>query len=683
MVWLLLQCSLCFAQQTDSLWTSGDTLTATIKAYEINRSANSIPAAISIIDQVDLQRFSNTSLLPALNMQPGVRMEERSPGSYRLSMRGSSLRSPFGIRNVKVYLNDIPFTDPGGNTYLNQLDARNINNLEIIKGPASSLYGAGSGGAVLIHTSPSIFRKEATIELLGGSYGLGTIHAAVNFGTENSRNKIQFTHQQSDGWRDHTNMRRDIAMFENNLRISNKQNLQTLLLYGDLYYQTPGALTLAQYTANPRGARPAAGVFPSATTAKAAISQQYFLAGFTNTYAIRKNWKNSTAVYGAASWFKNPTFRLYEKRTEPHAGGRTVFTNDIIAGKHLLHIVYGAEVQSGIFSSQTFRNKNGTPDTIQTNDEINNWRYSLFTQAEWLINSSWNITAGVSYNKSHIGIERSLVYPVTNQQRDFNSEIAPRIAVMKSFKHINIYSTVSKGFSPPTSAELLPGTGIINATLTAEQGVNYEAGIKANLFNEKLELNIAVYHFNVTNAISLRRDLTGGDYYVNAGKTKQNGVELFSKFTLVKNNNSFINSVNITGSYTGNYYSYLNYKVIEADYSGKQLPGIPEHTFIAALDATATPGLYLNLTYQFVDDVALNDANTASADAYHLLSARLGYKIKIKQTHRFDLFVAGDNLLDKIYSLGNDINAAAGRYYNAAARINFAAGISCSFGASK
>ncbi|MEJ0103149.1 MAG: hypothetical protein WDO19_11585 [Bacteroidota bacterium] len=39
-----------------------------------------------------------------MNNTPGVRMEERSPGSYRLNLRGSTLRSPFGVRNVKVYL---------------------------------------------------------------------------------------------------------------------------------------------------------------------------------------------------------------------------------------------------------------------------------------------------------------------------------------------------------------------------------------------------------------------------------------------------------------------------------------------------------------------------------------------------------------------------------------------------
>ena len=72
-------------------------------------------------------------------------MEERSPASYRMNIRGSTLRSPFGVRNVKVYLDDIPFTDAGGNTYLNQLSYYNFNSIEVLKGPGGSLYGAGTG----------------------------------------------------------------------------------------------------------------------------------------------------------------------------------------------------------------------------------------------------------------------------------------------------------------------------------------------------------------------------------------------------------------------------------------------------------------------------------------------------------------------------------------------------------
>ena len=97
-------------EQTDSSKTLNEVV---LKAFEQNRLLKDIPAAINYVSKSQLNRFNNTTILPALNNNPGVRMEERSPGSYRLNIRGSSLRSPFGVRNVKVYYNDIPYTDPG------------------------------------------------------------------------------------------------------------------------------------------------------------------------------------------------------------------------------------------------------------------------------------------------------------------------------------------------------------------------------------------------------------------------------------------------------------------------------------------------------------------------------------------------------------------------------------------
>src|SRR5689334_16454030 len=92
-----------------------------VKAFEQNRRLRDVPAAVNYVSPQALNRFAPSSLVAAVNTTPGIRMEERSPGSYRFNIRGSSLRSPFGVRNVKIYYNDLPFTDPGGHSYLNQL----------------------------------------------------------------------------------------------------------------------------------------------------------------------------------------------------------------------------------------------------------------------------------------------------------------------------------------------------------------------------------------------------------------------------------------------------------------------------------------------------------------------------------------------------------------------------------
>ena len=143
--------------QTDSTKFLTDTTTlesVTVTAFGSNAKWKDVPAAVALINKQQLQRFDNKTLVPVLNTITGVRMEERSPGSYRLSIRGSLLRSPFGIRNIKVYWNDIPLTDAGGNTYLNLVDINQIQSAEIIKGPAASMYGANTGGAVLLKSDP-------------------------------------------------------------------------------------------------------------------------------------------------------------------------------------------------------------------------------------------------------------------------------------------------------------------------------------------------------------------------------------------------------------------------------------------------------------------------------------------------------------------------------------------------
>src|SRR5690606_19038249 len=142
------------------------------------------------------------------NSIPGVRMEERSPGSYRFSIRGSLLRSPFGIRNVKMYYNSLPLTDGGGNTYLNLLDFSSIGNLEIIKGPGASLYGAGTGGVVLLN-SQAAHQNMVQVTSTVGSFGLQRHGLEWQHHTRKVNTSLQYHHQKYAGYRSQSAMQRD------------------------------------------------------------------------------------------------------------------------------------------------------------------------------------------------------------------------------------------------------------------------------------------------------------------------------------------------------------------------------------------------------------------------------------------------------------------------------------------
>ncbi|HEY4965107.1 MAG TPA: TonB-dependent receptor [Puia sp.] len=646
-----------------------------VQAYEQNRRLSEVPVAIGVITTAEWNRYSKMSIVPAMNSVPGVRMEERSPGSYRLSFRGSTLRSPFGVRNVKVYLDGIPFTDPGGNTYMTQLAPFDMYSLELIKGPAGSLYGAATGGALLIKSRPASWQPGFTAEYSYGSFNSNTINAQVRLGNENGGNIINYSHQTSDGYRNHTNLRRDIITWESMLKDNSHQTLSTYAFYGDLYYQTPGALTLTEYNANPKQSRPAVGATPSADQAQAAIYQKTFMAGISNTCRFSETFQNTTNFYAAYTNYINPTFRNYEFRNEPHFGGRTVFSYT----KDYLHLNFGGEAQKGFFSTQDYGNKNGSPDTLQTNDNINTWTYTFFAQADFFFGKGWQLSAGLSYNEAFIGIDRISVPGFIPRNKTFSNEFAPRLAVSKKITpDILLYASVSKGFSPPAVAEVLPSTGSINTDLQPENGISYETGVKSSFFNQRLYVEVIGFYFELQQAIVVRKDSSNADYYTNAGSTTQKGIESQVSYQLLPSAMGFINSTRLWASYTMDNFTYGDFAKNSTNYDGKQLPGVANNTFTGGIDVNSRPGFFVHLTYYYSDKMPLNDANSAYAGAYQLVGGRLGYSAPVKNIS-LTVFTGVDNAFNAKYSLGNDINAAGGRYYNAAPTANYFIGLSINF----
>jgi len=681
--YLLLFFSTCFSIsllsqqiQTRDTIKSGKIGEVTVRAYGQNRKLTDIPAAVNLIDQESLTRYNNTSILNAVNTTAGVRMEERSPGSYRLSIRGSSLRSPFGVRNVKTYFNDIPFTDPGGTTYLNQLGFYNISSLEIIKGPGSSLYGAGTGGVMLIESNALSKRRGVAISHTGGSYGTNNSNINIVTGNDTFKNVINYQHQSSDGYREQSALMRDIVSWEAIGRLSETDELSANLLYGDLFYQTPGALTLNEYQQNPKASRPTIGTTPGSVAANASIYQKMFLGGITYKKSINENWRNITTLYGAFTKLDNPAIRNYARTLSPNFGGRTLFEYNKTSVNSSINWQTGIEYQQAYSTVKTYSNKNSNPDTLQSDDEINLYTGFVFTQLSYQINN-WIFTGGISINRSKNDFTRLGNAPFTNYSIRFNNIVAPRIAVLRKINNdVSAYASYSKGFSPPTIEEIFPTGSLLNPGLAAEKGSNYELGIKGLLFNKRLSFDISGFYFGLNNSIVQRRDAAGGDYYTNAGSTQQKGIESQLRYLVLKD--KAYNTASLWLSHTLYDFSYKDFKQLENDYSGNTLPGAPKNTVSAGFDLQTSVGLYANITYQYTDAIPLNDANSAFASSYNLLGTRIGFK-KSFDKYSIELFAGADNIFNVNYSLGNDINGFGGRYYNAAPTRNYFGGVVINF----
>lgn len=648
-----------------------------VKVFETSKPVALSSSVVSIPPYADFT--SKTSLVNGLNAVAGVRMEERSPGSYRISIRGSSLRSPFGVRNIKVYWNGIPLTDPGGNTYFNQLASNNIGEVQIAKGPAGSMYGAGTGGVILLFSNEDFEKPGIRAEYIRGSYGLQNLFLNMHTRSTDARSKnwISFAHNETDGYRVQSALRRDNFSWYSRNDLG-RFKLSSAVLFTDMKYETPGALTTAEFNRDPQAARPAAGGFPSAVSASASIWQRNLLGGISAEYRFSPHVGVTAILFGSFAHIKNPAIRNYERRLEPSAGSRSFFRYEGGRGTLRYKVLAGAEWQQGFFNTAVSKNKNGNPDSLQTHDDIDNRTVTVFTNFNADINQRWFLNAGLGNTGQQIKITRLFPAPVSLQKRNYKNQWLPSLSLMRRFfmgkASFNWHLAFSKGFSSPTTAEVLPSTGVISTGLEGELGWNKEMALAYYSGSRKLKLQLTAFYFRLYDALVQRRDSSGADYFVNAGDTKQKGIE-FSVDFKTRVNTGWLRTIAFRSDLTINHFRYGSFIKGTEDYSGKRIPSVPAKNWNGLLELEFRYGLYLNLNLYTASSIYLNDANTVKDGGYHLAGMQAGYKWKIKKAGLFHGFAGVDNLLNETYSLGNDINAAAGRYFNAAPKRNYFAGL--------
>lgn len=648
-----------------------------VHAFNYNGTLMRATSSVAVLHQEDLQRYSNTSLLPAFNTVPGVRMEERSPGSYRFSIRGSLLRSPFGVRNIKIYWNNFPITDASGNTYLNLFDFHAISRAEVIKGPASSLYGAGTGGAVLLESS-RVLRQDSgaatsgtMIGALAGSYGLWGEHLFLSPTLGKVKSTLLQAHQQADGYREHSRMRRDFLSWSNAWG-SNRSKWQTHHFFAALQYETPGGLTAAQYLKNPRLSRPATATLPGAAAQQAGIYQHTLFSGITHQFSYSQRWSHDLAFFGGYTDFRNPFITNYEQRFETSIGLRALWTFRSSLLQNPLDLQAGTEWQYTSSRIDNFGNKQGVPDTVQSKDRFNVWQHFYFVQARWQARR-FSLEAGGSYNVLNYYIDRLFPRSIIPGSVLFNPTVLPRWAVNYAWSHVSLYATVSKGYAPPTLAEIRPSEGSIYRNLQAETGWNRELGLRMQVLKNQLYFNVAAYDFRLQHTIVRRVAPNGGEYFVNAGATMQRGIEWYNRWIVRQAQTGLIRKLIWWNSFTYQDYRFENYIVNTTNYSGKQVTGVPRFVEAHGIDLTASKAWTLSVTFSYTSRIPLNDGNNDFSAPYHLLNARWGHAFYLSR-YLVHAFLNIDNLLDENYSLGNDINAFGKRYYNPSPRRNFTIG---------
>lgn len=657
-----------------------------VAGYNENKTNKETAGSIALITARDINRGNAVSLQPALNAIPGVRMDQSTLSEARISIRGNGVRAAYGIRSVKIYVNEIPVTEADGTTRIEALDVNSIGRAEVIKGPASSIYGAGTAGVINFQLQRAPY-QEQSLEASGllGAYGLHRLASTYRSGGDKVNSYVSYGWQEYDGYRKHSNDMRRFLTGNFQLFPSNKRIITLMLNRTTQYSQIPGSLTADQVAADPLQA--------NATNLDKAAGrdQTWTRIGLGQQYRFNDRFSNSTSVFTYFYDLDHPLPYAYIRNFYQSYGGRTRFSYDPGFTMLPTRFTIGAEFNEGLTKGAQYVNNQGKEGAMNSNIDYRNRQYSLFYQSETNLGPQTTLILGLSYNSMRYAVNDYLKQQQSGIKK-FDPQATPRIALSHTFSDaLSLHASVSSGFSAPSSSEIKNVDGTINPKLQAEKAMNYELNAKGNVLQSRLAYDLAVFKMDMKGELIAQSVQQGITVYNNAGKTSHNGVELALSYQALKaGDGAEIVSLRPFAALTYSDFKFKDYQILNAQgqvtatYDGNKLTGIAPWVLNAGIDLETKTGIYFYGNYFYSDRLPLNDGNLVYNPACQVLNAKLGYRKQVLKCLELNAYAGLDNILDENYSSIVSLNAvgyggAQPAYFNPSPKRNGYGGLNIKY----
>jgi iron complex outermembrane receptor protein len=659
--------SVTFSQQNQKDTAAAQTLNSVqVTSWSAGKKDNQldVPRSVGVLSAEDFHRNSGLSLESSLNLMPGVSMGSRSTfGGQRIIIRGYGNNTNFNGQGVQVLLNNIPITDATGTTILDDIDFATLGKVEVIRGPASSLYGAGIAGVVNLFTlKPQPNQTRFVEENTGGSNGLWRTNTRFETANEHSALLFNYGHQEEEGWRANSASRKDYAQFSGDFYVSDRNTLSAFFTYAHSLEQLAGELPDSVFYHRIVWSDPSYLVNGSKTVIESVR------AGLTDNYRIDGHFSNQTTVYTNGYTLNQPFAHGLTDNQAFTLGGRTGFIYTSDTGAVTVHAILGAQFQKTIVFNKSYNLTNGVLGGIRGDLQNTSQGYNVFTEWKLGLPSQFILTAGGSLDFTEYAIADMLANSANpthaNQSGDksFTPVFMPRISLLKLLnEHLSVYADVSRGYTPPPTADVINAVlGTANKTLKPESGIQYEIGSKGDLLGGKLSYQLALFDLDVHNKIVAQQIPASGTTptyttYVNAGEQQDLGAELALSYAIVNNPSSAVSLLRPFVTYTysdfkyKDFYSDNNHNVNTLNFSNNKVAGVAPNVVNVGVDVQTKPGFYTYLTYRHVDDAPFTFDNKNYARAFNLVNGKIGYRSQVGNHFSLDLYAGVDNLTNSTY----------------------------------
>jgi len=615
------------------------------------------PFAVSVAGgQAQREAKPGLALNEPLAGIPGVQVENRYNYALgeRISVRGFGARAQFGVRGVRVLLDGIPATLPDGQTNLNHVDVGSVARAEVIRGPASALYGNASGGVIRLSTlaAPPV-PLGSDYRVTGGADGLLRLQssAAGTLGAFDYRASV--TRLGYGGYRQHQSARNTLGGVNLGMR-HGADALRLAFTAVDYDAQNPGALPDSLLRLD-RGQALASNV-----AQRAGEAGRQGQVGLTWEHAMGAGALEVTA-YGLARSVDNPIPVRYIDLHRGAGGARATLSG---AAGPLLRWTAGAE-----WDAQRDHRVNHENDAGARGDLLLDQRERVTSAAGFgeLAASAGpvELLGALRYDRFRFSVRDALVAagdPDDSGARTMDAWSPMAGVSVSAAPWLAFYANVATAFQTPTTTELAnhpDGAGGFNPQLRPERTRSYEAGAKARRGGAWAE--VAAYRARVRDALVPFEveGAPGRQFYRNAGQAVHRGIEASAGAQPLP-------ALQLRAAYTWTDARFGRYLLGDVDLRGNRVPGIAPHRAEASAFWSRGTGPFAGVDVRYAARTPVADTDAAGAfasPAYTTLDVRGGWAELRVGGFRASPSVGVTNVLDARYNTSVVINAVRGRYY--------------------
>ncbi|PAX56517.1 TonB-dependent receptor domain-containing protein [Brunnivagina elsteri] len=622
----------------------------TVTAQKRPEDAQDVPFSFTLIPRQQIEDSQIDSLIDIANQTPNFNFFPTSAGGTEFSyysIRGLNNQNFLTAQDsVAFYIDDVPVDYNG---FLD-LALTDLERVEVLRGPQSTLYGRNSsGGVVNIISREATPKPEVKFAVGYGKYDSRELQFSFNDALVDDKLALRISgfSKSQDGFIE--NLATGNTIGERS-RIAAKAQL--------LWTPTPDLkVSFNSYNTFTDDGNPTYNRGDASEPFKVNLQVEGFNKLSTNTQSLKIGY-NGDAFRATSITARR--FTTQENIVPGDTGvqyidgiNSTLWTQELRLQspetadrfQWLLGAYYESrdfivdDARTEFFGFGTFRRTGD--DTRQT--------YAVFGQVDYKPIDPLTVFAGLRYESSttysdstyeSVAANGSLtpLRPAFKDEKASSDEFIPRFGLKYQFNpNLMAYATIAKGYRP--SGLNYRANSESTLRFGEEKTWSYEVGLKSAWLDNRLLANLSIFHNDVNNYQALQFDQSGFFGRVSNVDLKATGVEFELNAKLTKG----LDLIASIGYVDSRYKNYLNTDT-GVDLSDNRVPLAPQFTYNLAAQYRSPGGIFARAELRGYGLTYFDDENQIKQEPYAVVNARIGY-----EWEKTGVYLYGNNLFDTRY----------------------------------